>query len=290
MADYVGISGGDEWITLGNGSMEIIDMLPHAFINSGDEILLPAPDYSPYSRRPLIFGAKIVDIIPDENYSYTLEDFTKKITSKTKMIIMSRPNAPIGNMIARDIIEKLCETESIVVVDEAYTEFSEENVCDLIPKYENLIVSRTFSKAMGLGGIRLGFIIAHPEVIGYVNRIRVPENISVLTQAAALAALEDAAYIKTNTQLVIKSRDWFQNEISQVDGIRVFPSKGNSVLLNVDKTGKTAKDFVQNLLEMGYFVRNLSGGRNLPGEGFLRVTVGTQEDMENVAEIIKDFA
>ena len=290
LADYVGISGGDEWITLGNGSMEIIDMLPHAFINPGDEILLPAPDYSPYSRRPLIFGAKIVDIIPDVNYSYTLEDFTKKLTPKTKMIILSRPNAPIGNMIARDIIEKLCETESIVVVDEAYTEFSEENICDLIPKYENLIVSRTFSKAMGLGGIRLGFIIAHPEVIGYVNRIRVPENISVLTQAAALAALEDAAYIKTNTKLVIKSRDWFQNEISQVAGIRVFPSKGNSVLLNVDKTGKTAKDFVQNLLEKGYFVRNLSGGRNLPGEGFLRVTVGTQEDMENVAEIIKDFA
>jgi len=290
LADYVGIDGGDEWITLGNGSMEIIDMLPHAFINSGDEILLPAPDYSPYSRRPLIFGAKIVDIIPDENYSYTLEDFTKKLTPKTKMIIMSRPNAPIGNLIARDIIEKLCETDCIVVVDEAYTEFSEENVCDLIPKYENLIVSRTFSKAMGLGGIRLGFIIAHPELVGYVNRIRVPENISVLTQAAALAALEDAAYIRTNTQLVIKSREYFQNEISQVPGIRVFPSKGNSVLLNVDNTGKTAKEFVQHILEKGYIVRNLSGGRNLPGEGFIRVTVGTQEDMENVAEIIKVFS
>jgi len=290
LADYVGIDGGDEWITLGNGSMEIIDMLPHAFINSGDEILLPAPDYSPYSRRPLIFGAKIVDIIPDENYSYTLEDFTKKLTPKTKMIIMSRPNAPIGNLIARDIIEKLCETDCIVVVDEAYTEFSEENVCDLIPKYENLIVSRTFSKAMGLGGIRLGFIIAHPELVGYVNRIRVPENISVLTQAAALAALEDAAYIRTNTQLVIKSREYFQNEISQVPGIRVFPSKGNSVLLNVDNTGKTAKEFVQHILGKGYIVRNLSGGRNLPGEGFIRVTVGTQEDMENVAEIIKVFS
>jgi len=290
LADYVGIDGGDEWITLGNGSMEIIDMLPHAFINPGDEILLPAPDYSPYSRRPLIFGAKIVDIIPDENYSYTLEDFTKKLTPKTKMIIISRPNAPIGNLIARDIIEKLCETECIVVVDEAYTEFSEENVCDLIPKYENLIVSRTFSKAMGLGGIRLGFIVAHPEVVGYVNRIRVPENISVLTQAAALAALEDAAYIRTNTQLVIKSREYFQNEISQVPGIRVFPSKGNSVLLNVDNTGKTAKEFVQHILEKGYIVRNLSGGRNLPGEGFVRVTVGTQEDMENVAEIIKLFS
>jgi histidinol-phosphate aminotransferase len=291
LADYVGIDGGDEWITLGNGSMEIIDMLPHAFINPGDELLLPAPDYSPYSRRPLIFGAKIIDIIPDVNYEYTLENFTSKITDKTKMIIMSRPNAPFGNLIDKAIIEKLLsETECIVVVDEAYTEFAEENVCDLIPKYENLIISRTFSKAMGLGGIRLGFIVAHPEVIGYVNRVRVPENISVLTQAAALAALEDAAYIRKNTQLVIESRDWFQDEVAKIPEIKVYPSKGNSVLLNVDETGKTAAEFVKHILDNGYIVRNLSGGRNMPGEGFFRVTVGTQDDMENVARLIKEFA
>ena len=93
LAGYVGIDGGSDWITLGNGSMEIIDMVPHAFINPGDEILLPAPEYSPYSRRPLIYGAKIVDVIPDSNYVYSLEDFTSKITAKTKMVIMSRPNA-----------------------------------------------------------------------------------------------------------------------------------------------------------------------------------------------------
>ncbi|HUV15194.1 MAG TPA: aminotransferase class I/II-fold pyridoxal phosphate-dependent enzyme [Pelolinea sp.] len=290
LADYVGIEGGSDWITLGNGSMEIIDMLPHAFINQGDEILLPAPDYSPYSRRPLIFGAKIVDIFPDEDYEYKFEDFTSKITPKTKMVIMSRPNAPVGNLIDRGIIEKLCGSELIVVVDEAYAEFSEENVCDLVPKYENLIISRTFSKAMGLGGIRLGFIAAHPEVIGYVNRIRLPENISVLTQTAALAALEDIEYIKTNVKLVIKSRDWFQIEVGKIPGIKVFPSKGNSVLLNVDETGKTAEEFVNYIRENGYLVRNLSGGRNLPGKGFFRVTVGTQEDMESVAKFIKEFA
>jgi len=290
LADYVGIEGGSDWITLGNGSMEIIDMLPHVFINPGDEILLPAPDYSPYSRRPLIFGGKVVDIYPDKDYVYSLDDFTSKITPKTKMVIMSRPNAPVGNLIDRGIIEKLCGSELIVVVDEAYAEFSEENVCDLVPKYENLIISRTFSKAMGLGGIRLGFIAAHPEVIGYVDRIRLPENISVLTQTAALAALEDIEYIKTNVKLVIKSRDWFQIEVGKIPGIKVFPSKGNSVLLNVDETGKTAEEFVNYIRENGYLVRNLSGGRNLPGKGFFRVTVGTQEDMESVAKFIKEFA
>lgn len=290
LIDYVGIEGGADWIALGNGSMEIIDMLPHTFINPGDEVLLPAPDYSPYSRRPQIFGATVIDVIPDENYEYSLDDFTTLVTPKTKMIIMSRPNAPIGNMIDRKIIEKLCDLDVIVVVDEAYSEFAEENVCDLLPKYENMIISRTFSKAMGLGGIRLGFIIAHPEVIDYVNHIRVPENISVLTQTAALAALEDIGYIQKNVQLVIKSREWFQDEVEKIPGIKVYRSKGNSVLLNSDGTKKSAADFVAYLLANGYIVRNLSGGRNMESQGFFRVTVGTQDDMENVARLIKEFA
>jgi histidinol-phosphate aminotransferase len=290
IANYVGIEGGNEWITLGNGSMEIIDMLPHTFINPGDEILLPAPDYSPYSRRPIIFGGKIVDVIPDENYVYSLNDFTSKINQRTKMVILSRPNAPIGNLIDRRIVEELCETQLIVVVDEAYAEFSNENLCDLVPKYENLIISRTFSKALGLGGIRLGFIVAHPEVVGFVNRIRVPENTSVLTQAAALAALEDIEYIKTNIKLVIETREKFQDMVKNIPGMKVYPSLGNSVLLNVDGTGKTAEEFVDYLRANGYLTRNLSGGRNLPGKGFFRVTVGTQEDMDAIAKLIGDLA
>ena len=290
LAGYVGIDGGSDWITLGNGSMEIIDMVPHAFINPGDEILLPAPDYSPYSRRPIIFGAKIVDVIPDGDYVYSLEDFTSKITAKTKMVIMSRPNAPVGNLIDRKIVEKLCETQLIVVVDEAYAEFSEQNLCDLIPKYENFIISRTFSKAMGLGGIRLGYLIAHPEVIGYIDRIRVPENTSVLTQTAALAALEDIAYINTNVKRVIATREWFQEEIAKIPGIKVYPSQGNSVLMNVDGIGKPAEEFVTHIRNNGYLVRNLSGGRNLAGKGFFRATVGTDQDMQAVAKLIKELA
>ncbi len=290
LADYLGVEGGAEWITLGNGSMELIDLLPQTFINPGDELLLPAPDYSPYSRRPLIYGAKIIDILPDENYEYKLEDFTSKITPKTKMVIMSRPNAPIGNLIERSIIEALCHEDLIVVVDEAYTEFANEDVVDLLPKYENMIIQRTFSKAFGLGGIRLGYVAAHPEVIGYINHVRVPENVSVLTQTAALAALKDIEYIKKNTQFVIQSRDWFQDEAAKVSGVKVFPSQGNSVLMNMDGTGKTAQQYIDFIKENGYILRNNSGDRNLPGQGWLRVTVGTQEDMEAVARLIKEFA
>ena len=289
LAGYAGIEGGADWITLGNGSMEIIDLLPQTFINTDDEILLPAPDYSPYSRRPQIYGGKVVDVYPDENYEYSLEHFTSKMTSQTKMVIFSRPNAPIGNMLDRKIIKALCEKDLIVVADEAYAEFSEESVVDLLPKYNNLIVSRTFSKAMGLGGIRLGFIIADPEVINYVNHVRVPENVSVLTQVAALAAVKDAGYIQKNVQLVIKSREWFQEQMEKISGLKVYPSKGNFVLLNTEGTGKKAEAFVEYILKGGYIVRNLSEGRNMNGPWWFRVTVGTQEDMENVARLITEM-
>ena len=289
LADYVGIDGGPDWITLGNGSMEIIDMLPMTFIDEGDEILLPTPDYSPYTRRPLLFGGRVVDVLPDEAFNYTLQSFLQRITSKTKMILLSRPNAPVGNMIDREVIEALCDTDCMVVVDEAYAEFSGQSLCGLVAEHPNLIISRTFSKALGLGGIRLGFIVAQPEVIGAVNRIRMPLNVSLFGLVAASAALEDPEYIRTNVHKVIENREYFYDRLSEIPGLKAYPSYGNSILINCDATGHTAGDYIQQLLEAGYLVRNQSNARGLPGDGFFRVTIGTREDMEGVARVIRNF-
>jgi histidinol-phosphate aminotransferase len=288
LADYAGVAGGADWVTLGNGSMEIIDMLPRTFLDPGDEVLLPCPDYSPYARRPLLYGGVVVDVIPDENFHYTLEDFTSKLTNKTKMIILSRPNAPAGNLLPRTILESLLELDVIVVVDEAYAEFSGENVVDLLSRYNNLIISRTFSKAMGLGGIRLGFVLANPELISFIEHIRVPLNVSLLTQVAAMAALDDTAYIQSNVNKVIQAREYFSQHLMQIPGIQVFPSFGNSVLINSEASGVTAQSLDAHLLQAGFLTRNLSGGRGIPGEYFLRITIGTQDDMRVVANLIRE--
>lgn len=286
LAGYVGLAGRPDWITVGNGSMENIDMLPRTFIDEGDEILLPCPDYSPYTRRPQILGAKVIDVTPDADFNYTLADFTAKVTPHTKMIILSRPNAPIGNMISRELLEDLCHLDCMVVVDEAYTEFSEQTVCDLIKKYDNLIVSRTFSKAMGLGGIRLGFVVAQPAVIESINRVRVPINISLLTQVAAIAAVEDAEYIRANTLKVIENRESFIKSLRQIPGMLPIPSQGNFVMVNCKKTRQPGKFFYDALLEAGYLVRCFDNARGLPGEGFFRVTIGTQQDIQGVLEVL----
>lgn len=286
LAQYVGLPGKADWVTVGNGSMENIDMVPRAFIDDDDEILLPCPDYSPYARRPQIYGAKVVDVTPDAHFNYTIEDFTAKLTPRTKMIILSRPNAPIGNMVSRDLVERLCQLDCIVVVDEAYTEFSQESVCDLVEKNENLLISRTFSKAMGLGGIRLGFLIAQPKLIEWINRVRVPINVSLLTQVAAIAAVEDEAYIRANTQKVIENRNYFFQAVSQVPGMQPIPSLGNFVMVNCKKTGKNGQFFYDALLKAGYLVRCFDNARGMPGEGFFRVTIGTRQDVEGVIDVL----
>jgi len=288
LADYAGVAGGADWVTLGNGSMEIIDMLPRTFLDPGDEVLLPCPDYSPYARRPLLYGGTIVDVVPDADFIYTLEDFTNKLTKMTKMIILSRPNAPAGNLLPREILISLLKLDVIVVVDEAYTEFSGESVVGLLEQHNNLIISRTFSKAIGLGGIRLGFVLSNPDMISYIERIRVPLNVSLLTQVAALAALEDADYIRNNVKKVIAARDMFSNQLAQISGVKVFPSQGNSVLINTHESGVSAEALQMHLLQAGYLTRNLSGGRGIPGDFFLRITIGTADDMHHVAALLRE--
>ena len=291
LAGYLSLEGGAEWITLGNGSMEIIDMVPRAFLDPGDEVLLPCPEYSPYTHRPLLFGAKIIDVVPSEkNFTYRLEDFTSCISACTKMAIITRPNAPVGNMVTRELLEGLLACPLVVLLDEAYTEFSRQTVCDLLPRYPNLIVSRTFSKAMGLAGIRLGFVAAQPGTIECIERVRVPLNVGLITQVAALAALRDTDYIRKNTEKVIHARDSFFEQVNRIKGLKAYPTQGNSVLINCDASGKPAAMFVQQLLTAGYLVRDQSNSRGLSGDGFFRVTVGTDADMEAVAGIVRACA
>jgi histidinol-phosphate aminotransferase len=266
-------------------------MVPRAFLNAGDEVLLPCPDYSPYTRRPLLFGGKVVDVVPSgQDFQYDLEDFTSRITPRTKLAIISRPNAPVGNMVSRKLIEGLLAAGIVVVVDEAYAEFSSQTLSDMLLKYNNLIISRTFSKAMGLGGIRLGFLVAQPEVIKIIEKIRVPLNVSLLTQVAALAALEDADWIRKNTEKTIESRDRFFENVDRIPGIKAYPSEGNFILINCEGSGKKAAQFEKYLFEHDFLVRSFSNSRGLPGEYFFRITVGTEEDMLSVNALIAEFA
>jgi histidinol-phosphate aminotransferase len=290
LGDYVGLPGRADWITIGNGSTEIIDLLYKTFINDGDEVLIPTPDYSPYGRRLLIYGGVPVNVLPeDKDFTYGPQSFLRHLTPKTKMVIASRPNNPTGYSLTEETILALCDRELIVVIDEAYVEFTEGTAEHLLAEHPNLIITHTFSKAMGLAGFRLGFAIAHPEVIDYMNRVRTPLNISLITHHAALAALEDHQYIEGNAKRVKKDRAHLFQELSKIKGLRPIPSQANFVLVNCRNTGIKASAYYQHLFEKGFIVRHFSNARGLPGDEYFRITIGTRQDVENVLNEVRAF-
>lgn len=291
LAEYSGLPNRPDWITCGNGSMEIIDMMFETFLDEGDEILISTPDYSPYARRTALYGAKVVDVLPvDEDFNYTVEAFTSKITPRTKMILLSRPNNPDGHLVSRDLIIGLLKTNLIVWVDEAYVEFATDRVEDLLDQYENLIISHTFSKAMGLAGIRLGWIIANPTIIQFVNQIRTPVNIGLITHVAAIAAIDDADYIRENVKRVIADREFLAAEIAKIPGLRPIPSESNFVMIDSLESGIKGSEFYKHLLDNGFITRSFVNGRGLPGDRYFRITIGTHEDTLKVLDLIKEYA
>jgi len=290
LAEYSNVPGRASWITCGHGSMEVIDLLYETFLDEGDEVLIAMPDYSPYSRRAPLYGARVVDVYPvDEDFNYALDSFTSQITPQTKMAFVSRPNNPDGHFISRDVVTGLLDTGLIIVIDEAYYEFGSDSVEDLLDEYPNLVISHTFSKAMGLAGIRLGWIVADPEIIEHVNRVRTPLNVSLVTRVAAIAAIEDAEHIRANVRKVIADREYFFQEFARLPGLHPIPSPANFVMIVCLESGFKASDIYQHLLSKGYLVRCFVNGRGLPGDRYFRVTIGTHEDVVNVLEEIKTY-
>jgi histidinol-phosphate aminotransferase len=290
LAEYCGLPGRADWVTCGNGSMENIDLVYRTFLDEGDELLLSTPDYSPYTRRAIMHGAKVIDVLPDDgDFNYSLESFTSKITPRTKLALVSRPNNPDGHFVPRELVTGLLDTGIIVVIDEAYYEFGCDPIEDLLDSYPNLVICHTFSKAMGLAGIRLGWIFAAPEIVKYIDGVRQPLNISLVARTAAIAAIDDAAYIRENVARVIADRDFLFEELKKIPGLRPIPSQANFVMVDCLESGAKASEVYRHLLEKGYLIRCFVNGRGLPGDRFFRITIGTHEDTVNVLEEVKSF-
>ncbi len=292
LAAYVGLPGRADSVTIGNGSMEIIDMIYKTFVNEGDDILVAMPEYSPYARRAKMFLANVVNVYPDDpdNFTYSAESYLSKVTPKTKLVIITRPNNPDGHMVSREMVEKVASSvDAMVVVDEAYYEFDKDPIEPYLDKYPNMIISHTFSKAMGLAAVRLGFAIASPEVIGYINQVRMPTNVNVLARAAAMALLDEPEVIEANAAKIRADRQWLYDEIAKIPGLRPVESHSNFVMIDCKNASKTATQIYEYLNSKGLRTRIFANSRGLEGDRYFRVTIGLHEDMEAVVREIRAF-
>jgi histidinol-phosphate aminotransferase len=260
-----------ENVILGNGSNEIIEFLGHAYLSPQDEMVISQYAFAIYEIVGKMFQAKIIEV-PALNYGHDLNRMKEAITSKTKLVFVANPNNPTGTAVSADALKTFIESvseETLVVIDEAYQEFL-TNPLDtpkLIAKHPNLVVMRTFSKAQGLAGLRIGYGIASKEVAASLQKVRQPFQANLLAQEAALAALSDHDHIRKTVQMVNEGKAFLEFEFKKRN-LQFLSTSGNFILV---KVGDGKKVF-EELMREGIIVRPMHGYR-LPE--WIRVTIGT---------------
>lgn len=274
-----------EQILLGNGSDEVLDLIFRVFCEpKQDAVIALPPTYGMYKVLANTNDVQLINIPLLKNFQPNVEEILNTQNQQTKMLFLCSPNNPTANSFNAVIIEKLLkEFQGIVVIDEAYIDFStEESWLSRLNEFPNLIVTQTLSKAYGLAGIRLGICYASKEIISILNKIKPPYNVNKLTQEAALKALQDTE--KTNQEVadIIKERDQLINTLQEVELVeKIYPSDANFLLVKVDDANKRYDQLVQK----GIVVRNRSN--QVLCENCLRFTVGTAIENRRLIEGLK---
>ena len=279
-----------EWITLGNGSNDILELTARAVAHEGDEVVFSKHAFAVYPLATQAVGGKAIEVAATKDYGHDLPAMLKAITSRTRLVFVANPNNPTGTFLPAKEIETFIEqvpSNVVVVIDEAYNEFlTPEQQYDAIAwvrKYPNVIVSRSFSKAYGLAGLRIGYGVAQNNITDLLNRIRQPFNVNSLAQAAAIAALADVEFLKKCYELNRAGYAQLTAAFEQM-GLHYLPSSGNFVLVKVGDDVDAGAKVNLELLKAGVIVRPV-GNYGLPE--WLRISIGLPEENQAFIEALK---
>ena len=271
-----------EQVALTNGVDEAIHVLFEAFLDAGDELLLPVPTYTMYEVYASATDARAVTVQAGDDLQFPFNRLVSAITTRTKIIAIANPNSPSGSIATRQQIIELAQRapQAIVLVDEAYFHFYGETVIDLMDDLPNLVVARTFSKAYGLAGLRLGVLAAPVELMQWIRRVLSPYSVNSLALACLPPALDDAAYLDWYVAEVLAARAEFESVLDAAQ-VRRWPSYANFILVEI---GARHAEFVRLMSADGVLVRDRSSD---PGcDGYVRITIGTREQMREAAAVL----
>lgn len=274
-------------IVLGNGTDEILDLIMRVFCNpSSDKIITIPPTYGMYDVIAKTNNVENIKVPLKSNFTLNLEELKKSFSEKTKLLFLCSPNNPTGNSFSRkDLIDLIESFNGVVVIDEAYIDFSSNSsLVSLINKYNNLIVTQTMSKAFGMAGIRLGMGFSNNKIINFINKIKPPYNINLLTEKRALKELKNIDTIKTNIKIILDERNKLIDSLNELSFIiKVYPSDSNFILIKVDDADLRYKQ----LIEKGIVLRNRS--KELLCDNCLRITIGTPYENELLIKNFKEL-
>jgi len=274
-------------IVLGNGTDEILDLIMRVFCDpNSDKIITIPPTYGMYDVIAKTNNVENIKVPLKSNFTLNLEELKKSFSEKTKLLFLCSPNNPTGNSFSRkDLIDLIESFNGVVVIDEAYINFSSNSsLVSLINKYNNLIVTQTMSKAFGMAGIRLGMGFSNNKIVNYINKIKPPYNINLLTEKRALKELKNIDTIKTNIKIILEERNKLIDSLNELSFIiKVYPSDSNFILIKVDDADLRYKQ----LIEKGIVLRNRS--KELLCDNCLRITIGTPYENELLIKNFKEL-
>ena len=273
IAAHLGVAA--QQVALTNGVDEAIHVLFGAFLEAGDELLLPVPTYTMYEVYVSATDARAVTVQAADDLKFPYERLLAAITPRTKIIAIANPNSPSGSIATREQLLEIARRapHAVLLVEEAYFHFLGETVMDLVGVCPNLMVARTFSKAYGLAGLRLGLLAGPVELMRWVRRVLSPYSVNSLALACLPAALDDATYLDWYVDEVIAARAEFESALDEAEVPRWF-SRANFILVEI---GPQHTEFVRLMKAAGVLVRDRSGD---PGcDGRVRITIGTREQM-----------
>ena len=273
-----------EKIVAGNGSDELIDLLLRMYVGVGDNVIIPTPTFGMYSFSAGICGGEAISVERDENYEIDLTAMKAAITPKSKIIFLTSPNNPTGNIVPEYQTRALLDTGLVVVMDEAYFEFCGDTAIPLLTEYQNLVVLRTFSKWAGLAGLRIGVGAMDSSLAATMMAMKPPYNVNLAAEVALTTSLEDTPGLLKRVAEIVAERERMMQQLLDVPNLTPWPSRANFILCEVpDGRGQEIFD---GLCSRGIFLRYWSSGRL---KNFIRTSIGLPHETDAVVDAFREL-
>jgi histidinol-phosphate aminotransferase len=265
-------------VLTGNGSNELIEALLLVTVGDGTRVVIPEPTFTLYALLTTILGGEPVRVRLTPTLQYDVAAIVQaRRKAAAPVTVVCSPNNPTGGVLTVDDVRRLCEDDGgLVVIDEAYHEFARESVVPLLETQKNLIVLRTFSKAMGMAGLRVGYLLASPEIVREINKARLPYNMNFFSQMAAMAAIDGYGELRGRVTQLAEERERLISLLRDLPGVRAHPSRANFFLIEL--MDADPKAVFESMYRRGVLVRDVTSYPML--ERCLRISVGTPEENE----------
>ncbi len=273
-----------ESIIAGSGSDELIDFIMRLFIDPGDRVINCVPTFGMYQFSTDAWGGKVITVPRNANFGVDIAEVKKAAGKGTKVIFIASPNNPSGNMTSKEEILQLLDLPMIVVLDEAYYEFSQKTLVPLVREHDNLIVLRTFSKWAGLAGLRVGYGAFPDKIAKHLFRIKPPYNVNAAAQVAALESLKDLGYLQSTVKAIIAERQRLFDKLAGFQKLRPWPSEANFILCFV--VNHDAQSIYEELKRRGILIRYF----NTPIlKNYIRISVGKPEHTDALVAALNEI-